>query len=176
MRGFTAENAENAETKTEGKSDTHWQIGQIGHALHTSQFVDRAGSAEGAFRAEFPKKLRPVMTVMTRRFQAERRWTEPGAVKGWACTGLAFIWFPLMTAPDVRRGSHEPAGVPDRRSPSTGVSSYVKVTCAHGVLSEGRRPSVRHLCGVMRPAHNKPLRSKSLCERNLHVGRGSSGP
>ena len=34
----------------------------------------------------------------------------------------------------------------------------------------------RHLCGVMRPAHNKRLRSKSLSERHLHVGRGSSDP
>ena len=123
-------------------------------------------------KAQFSNPSRPKSHAL--RGYAGQLGPRAGAVKSWACTGLTLIRFPLMTAPDVRRGSHDPAGVPDRRSPSPGVSFSEKGICAHGVRSEGRRPSVRHLCGVMRPAHNELLHSKSLSERHLHVGRGSS--
>jgi hypothetical protein len=68
----------------------------------------------------------------------------------------------------VRRGSHDPAGVPDRRSPALTVGPGligIRTLWAH---SEGRRPSVRHSCGVRRPAHNKYIRAprdKSRCSK-----------
>ena len=46
--------------------------------------------------------------------------------------------------PSVRRGSHDPAGVPDRRSPAQSI----------GCAWEGRRPSVDHSGGVWRPTPN----------------------
>ena len=83
----------------------------------------------------------------------------PGVVKSWGCTGSTSIRFPLMTGCDVQRGApgtrRVAAGVPDRRSPALGVSFALKGICAHRARSEGRRPSVRRSCGVLRPAHNK---------------------
>ena len=57
--------------------------------------------------------------------------------------------------PSVRRGSHDPAGIPDRRSPELVIGPGSKGICALRAHSEVRRPSVGHSCGVRRPAHNK---------------------
>jgi len=86
----------------------------------------------------------------------------------------------------VRRGSPDPVGVrdrrspypanqADRRSPSPIVGPGIKGTCAPRPRSEGRRPSVRHSCGVRRPAHNKrsPKRNKSRgWQRLTGAGQG----
>jgi len=55
----------------------------------------------------------------------------------------------------VRRGSHDPAGVPDRRSPALIVGLGLKGICAVSAHPEGRRPTVKHVGGVRRPAPNK---------------------
>jgi hypothetical protein len=72
-------------------------------------------------------------------------------VKSWGCTGSPFIRFPLMAAADVRRGSPDPAGVPDRRSPAQGVSFALKGICARGVHAEGRRPVLDNFKGSFSP-------------------------
>ena len=60
----------------------------------------------------------------------------------------------------VRRGSHDPAGMPDRRSPALIVGPGFKGICALRAHSEGRRPSVGHSGGVRRPAPNRDEQSE----------------
>ena len=61
-------------------------------------------------------------------------------------------------AANVRRGSPDPAGVPDRRSPALPVGLGFIGIFAIRAHSEGRRPAVGHSCGVGRPAHNRNVR------------------
>jgi hypothetical protein len=76
-------------------------------------------------------------------------------MKTWRCLGLGFIRFPLMKPSSVRRGSHDPAGMRDRRSPALITGPGFKGICALRARFEGRRPSVGRSGGVRRPAPNK---------------------
>jgi len=97
-------------------------------------------------------------------------------MKSWGCGCAAFIAVSLRAFRrgrrvfGVRRGSHDPAGMRDRRSPVLIVGSGFKGICAVRAHSEGRRPPVRHLGGVMRPAPNKGAQQK------LRIARDYQGP
>ncbi len=77
------------------------------------------------------------------------------------------------TASRVRRGSHDPAGIPDRRSPRLVIDPCSKSICALEANAEGRRPSVGHSCGVGRPAHNNRVLE---AQQKLRVAQGSQEP
>ena len=86
---------------------------------------------------------------------------QGGVMKSWGCGCAAFIAVSLRAFRgerrvfSVRRGSHDPAGVPDRRSPVLIVGPGFKGICAVRAHSEGRRPSVRHLAGSGDPRPTK---------------------
>ena len=79
------------------------------------------------------------------------------------------------------RGSHDPAQVPDRRSPSFGAYSVSANDFFRKAYAWRRRPSVRHSGGVMRPAPNirgrhqwKPDERQTCASPTFH--RASPGP
>src|SRR5712692_7625601 len=94
-------------------------------------------------------------------------------MKTWGCMGLRFIRFPLMKASSVRRGSHDPAGMPDRRSPALIIGPGFKGICALRAHSEGRRPSVGHSGGVRRPAPSKGFLE---AQQELKLAKDSQQP
>ncbi len=104
------------------------------------------------------------------------RWSPAPAGRRWRGEKLGLTEFGVRPVsidegakpPSVRRGSHDPAGIPDRRSPELVIGHGSKSICALGAHSEVRRPSVGHSCGVRRPAHNK--RDLEAQQRNASAG------
>ena len=65
---------------------------------------------------------------------------------------------------------------PDRRSPSLIVGPGFKGTCAPRVHSGGRRPSVRHSCGVRRLAHSKRSTKRNKSRGSQKLSGSQSRP